>query len=223
MENELRDFFLTVANYPLPENAEKYIEAMKNIPETASHYYYVKWLRYGFERRQGRERIEGFFYPTNDPKVYSLFTDEDFKSFERNRALLISVLNQIFSGADFFWNERFSKISGYANSLQSREFFGISSTTAGTVLRKIKYDPKMDDAADELEEVFAFACYGLISFLADSRQGGRDRIKKCPICEKFFPAKDKKRKLCYENPSCFTESKRLQKQKQREVDPVKYL
>ncbi|OIP88901.1 MAG: hypothetical protein AUK24_07095 [Syntrophaceae bacterium CG2_30_49_12] len=87
---ELRDFFLTVANYPLPENAEKYLEAMRNIPDTASYYEYIKWLRYGFERRQGREKIEGFF-PSYESKVYSLFTDEDFKSFECNREIL-SVL-----------------------------------------------------------------------------------------------------------------------------------
>jgi hypothetical protein len=223
MENELRDFFLTVANHPLPENADKYLEAMRNIPNTASHYEYVKWLRYGFERRRGREKIEGFFYPIADLKVYSLFTDEDFKAFECNRALLTSVLNQTLSSADFFEMRDLLKIIGYANSLQSREVFGVFATPGKCVLGKTMYPPKMDDAADELEEVFAYACYGLVSFLADSKHGGRNRIKKCPICKKFFPARDKKRQVrCYDD-SCNKEYERLKKQRQREKEPEIYV
>jgi len=222
MKNELRDFLFTVANYSLPANAEKYLEAMRNIPDTDSHYKYAEWLRYGFERRQGRERIEGFFYPMYESKVYSLFTNEDFKSFERYREILISGLNEIMTGADLFGMGNLSKISGYANSLQSREFFGISATAAGSIYGKIIDHPRMEDNADELEEVFAFACFGLASFLADSKQGGRGRIKKCPFCEKFFPAKDKKRKRCYENPSCSTEYERLKKRHQREMEPEIY-
>ena len=218
MENE---FFLTVANYSLPENTEKYIEAMSNIPDTASHYDYIKWLRYGFERRLGRERIERFIYPTGKTKVYSPFTNEDFKSFERNREFFISVLNQILSGTNFFEVTDLLKISGYANSLQSRELFGIETTAAGTILRKTMHHPKMDDVADELEEVFACACYGLVSFLADSKQGGRDRIKKCPICEKFFLAKDTKRKICYQS-KCKKEYHRKDMQLRRVEDPLRY-
>jgi len=60
----------------------------------------------------------------------------------------------------------------------------------------------------------------LINFLCDSKK--LQRLRRCPICKQFFIAKDTKRKICY-SKECFTEYKRLQKQKQREVDPVRYM
>ena len=213
----LRDFFLTVVNYPISENTQKYIEAMRNIPETASHYDYVKWLYYGFERRLGREKIEGFFY--DETKVYSLFTDKDFKSFEQNRAMLISGLDQVINGKDFSEIQNFNKIMGNANSILSREFFAICIEPRSCELKKTTYHPNLDDNDDELQELFCLACYGLVSFFTDE---DRRRIKKCPICEKFFPVRDMKRKYCY-SEKCLKEYRRLQKRKQRKVDPVKYI
>ena len=47
MEYDLKYFFLMVANYPLPDNIEKYIKAMGNIPVKVKPDDYVTWLRYG--------------------------------------------------------------------------------------------------------------------------------------------------------------------------------
>ena len=186
MENELRDFFLIIANNPLPDNTEKYIEAMGNIPGKVKPDDYVTWLRYGFERRLGRTKIKGFIYPMYEPKVYTSFTDEDFSFFERNRKMLISVLNEIIGGKNFSGIKFLSNMIGLASSLQSREVFAVLSEPGKCVIEKTTYHPKFTDNTDELEGIFALACYALFSFLADSKQGGRDRIKKCAQCNAFF-------------------------------------
>lgn len=61
---------------------------------------------------------------------------------------------------------------------------------------------------------------GLIDFLHNPRK--LKKLKRCPFCQKFFIAKDAKREKCYAN-KCFKEYKRIQKQRQREDDPVKYI
>jgi ribosomal protein S27AE len=63
-------------------------------------------------------------------------------------------------------------------------------------------------------------CNVLVDLLS-SEPYAKKKIKECPLCGKFFFAKDSKRKICYEAP-CFTEYKRRQKEHQRETDPVTY-
>lgn len=65
-----------------------------------------------------------------------------------------------------------------------------------------------------------YLSYELINFLSESNRLGK--LKKCPICQKFFIAKDRKRIICYEK-SCSKERRRLFKQHQRKVDPCKYM
>jgi hypothetical protein len=209
MEDDLKDFFLMVANYPLPDNAEKYVETMGNIPGKVIRDDYVTWLRFGFERRLGREKINGFVYPMYESKVYALFSDDDFKDFELNREMLISVLNEIVGGESFFAIKCLSKITGFASSLQSREVFGIS--TENGIIEKTTYHPKLTDDTDELEGIFALACHGLVSFLADSKQGGRDRIRKCAQCNNFFlwERKDGRNRFC--SADCRNLHNRLQR------------
>jgi hypothetical protein len=186
MEDGLRDFFLIVANHPLPDNTERYIEAMGNIPGKVNPDDYVTWLRHGFERRLGRIKIEGFIYPMPEPKDYTSFTDEDFKLFDHNREMLISVLNEIIGANNFFGVKYLSEIIGFASSLQSRIVFGVLTELGKCVIEKTTCHAKITDDTDELEGIFALACYSLVSFLADSKQGGRDRIKKCAQCNDFF-------------------------------------
>ena len=47
------------------------------------------------------------------------------------------------------------------------------------------------------------------------------KLKKCPYCEKYFPAKRINRDWCYKT-ECRKEHGRLKKQKQREENPAKY-
>ncbi len=139
MQDDLRDFFLIVANYRLPDNTERYIEAMSNVPDKVIPYNYVIWLRYGFERRLGRKKTKGFHNPVYETKDYTLFTDEEFISFERNRQVLIGVLDEIVGGETFYRMKDFLKVCGPANSLQSREFFTVVTTPDKCVFEKTTY------------------------------------------------------------------------------------
>jgi len=60
--------------------------------------------------------------------------------------------------------------------------------------------------------------YSLTEFLL---KNDRRKLKQCPHCQKFFIAKDIKRKRCYSD-ECRKAYEREKKQKQREKDPVKY-
>lgn len=62
--------------------------------------------------------------------------------------------------------------------------------------------------------------FSLMEFLKNPEN--KNHLKKCPYCGLFFIGKDMKKKICY-SKECFRRYKRLQKQKQREVNPVKYL
>jgi hypothetical protein len=70
----------------------------------------------------------------------------------------------------------------------------------------------------ELQDEFV---YWMIEFLKEEHN--RKYIKNCPYCEKFFPAKDIRRKSrCYSG-KCEKAYQRDKKRKQRENDPVKYV
>ncbi|MBW1774443.1 MAG: hypothetical protein JRJ82_16365 [Deltaproteobacteria bacterium] len=60
--------------------------------------------------------------------------------------------------------------------------------------------------------------YSLSKFLL---KNDRRKLKKCPYCDKFFIAKDIKRKRCYSD-DCRKTYEREKKRKQREEDPVTY-
>lgn len=245
METEL---FLTAANYSLPENGEKYLESLKNTPKAPVRCYnYALWLYPGFVFKLGRAK-----HPPGSAweKLYELkaisgesdrFTEVELNGFERQRKSLVSVLDQIVSGKPLSNIEELGGLLLTASQLTRDDKFNLGSEEiTSEEMPLYPWTPKEKRRStpacvkpeqngrvmliyNALNPVFNLVCYGLSVFLADAKHRGKDRIKKCPICEKFFPAKDKKRKLCYENPLCFTEYKRLQKQKQREVDPVKYI
>ena len=68
--------------------------------------------------------------------------------------------------------------------------------------------------------IFSIASYSLTEFLISN---DRRKLKHCPYCEKFFIAKDIKRKhRCY-SQDCMKKWERDKKRFQRETDPVKYI
>lgn len=64
-----------------------------------------------------------------------------------------------------------------------------------------------------------YSCRSLLDYLCE---GNLKQLKRCPYCNKYFIAKDSKRKRCY-SESCAREYEKEKKQKQRNDDPVKYL
>lgn len=71
------------------------------------------------------------------------------------------------------------------------------------------------------EKVFLALVFCLVEYIIDSKDN-RFKIKKCPFCEKYFPAKNLKRTRCY-RPACEKAYQREKKQKQRDKNPVKYV
>jgi hypothetical protein len=68
--------------------------------------------------------------------------------------------------------------------------------------------------------IFAIASYSLTEFLVAN---DRRKLKYCPYCERFFIAKDIKRKhSCYSN-DCIRKWERDKKKDQRDKEPVKYI
>jgi len=68
--------------------------------------------------------------------------------------------------------------------------------------------------------IFSLASYSLTEFLVVN---DRRKLKFCPYCERFFIAKDIKRKhSCYSN-DCIRKWERDKKKDQRDKDPVKYI
>lgn len=70
----------------------------------------------------------------------------------------------------------------------------------------------------DTEDINRDLIYCLVNFL---KSNDRRKIKKCPYCDKFFIAKDIKRKRCYSD-DCRKEYERNKKRKQREDEPGIY-
>jgi len=65
-----------------------------------------------------------------------------------------------------------------------------------------------------------FSCRSLLDFLCN---GKLVQLKKCPYCEKYFIAKDIKRKRSCYSSDCIRKWERDKKKDQRDKDPVKYI
>jgi hypothetical protein len=65
-----------------------------------------------------------------------------------------------------------------------------------------------------------FSCRSLLDFLCN---GKLKQLKKCPYCEKYFIAKDIKRKRSCYSSECIRKWERDKKKDQRDKDPVKYI
>ena len=236
MEKEL---FITVANYNLSDNADKYLEAIKNTPKTPKYFYdYARWLYPGLIFKLGMAK----FPPGSaskvlyDRKAFSeadRFTKAELNDFEQRRIRFINVMDQITSDKPLFDIEGINMILETAKQLTQDEIFKIEN---GEVTKKeaalypwtqkgkqsiIKTEEsgRVRLIYDVLNPLLNLACHGLSAFLADRK---RDRIKKCLICNQFFIADDLRQKKC-KSEICFTQYKRTQKRLQRENNPVKYL
>lgn len=236
MEKKL---FLTVANYSLPENSEKYLECLRNTPETPTPYYnYTKWLYPGFRFKLGLAKFpKGSAWET----LYKLkaisgeddrFTKTELKTFEQQRKNLISVLDQMVNGKPL---EDINELRGLllkANQLTLEDEFNVGSNqiTKGQATlypwipkEKRRSTPNLLKKNrvllfyDILNPVFNLACYGLNAFLADIKHGERGLIKHCARCNKFFlrNRKDERNKFCSDD------CRNLHNREQRKTDEGK--
>jgi len=63
-----------------------------------------------------------------------------------------------------------------------------------------------------------YSCRSLLDYLCE---GNLKQLKRCPYCNKYFIAKDAKRKICYEK-KCLNNYHSSDMKKRRDTNPVKY-
>jgi hypothetical protein len=227
METELHHFFLTVANYPLSGNIDKYLATLNTRTITSQKNKSEMWFRARaifiigqFKSLSGRTKSVS----KDDNHGVSLFADQDVVTFEKQRNILIKALEHVISDQGIEKSGDFTRCIVIANKLEPTLNFICTSEDGGetkVVKTAMKITEIEKDKTPELvllEDIFNLVCYSLISFLASN---DRRKIKKCPYCEMFFIAKDTKRKKCYE-AICKNKYHKKDMQLRREKDPVKY-
>lgn len=232
MEKEL---FLTVANHSLPENAEKYLECLRNTPKMPKRCYdYARWLYPGFVFKLG---LTEFPQGSAWKKLYELkaisgekdrFTEAELIDFEQKRKCLASVLDRIVSGKPLADIEGLGGLLLTASQLTRDDKFNLGSE--GIIREEMPLYPwtpkdkrRSTPACVKPEKtgrvlliynvlipVFNLACYSLSAFLAD---GKADRIKRCAHCNKFFIRGKEDERIRF----CSDDCRHLCKQEQRKT------
>lgn len=209
MESE---FFITVANYPIEKNIDKYSTSLNNVEsklKISVEYNYGLFLVSSIESLQKKSSV--------------IFGKQDIYDFEGQRKILLDALEHVVGDQGLEESGSIIKCITRANTILMSRTFLLGSKKGGEVkIDMAQMGMRSKTGTPEamlIEDIFDFACYSLISFLYLNK---RRSIKKCPICQNFFIAGDTKRKNCYSS-SCRKEHRRLYKQHQREVDPVKYM
>jgi hypothetical protein len=90
----------------------------------------------------------------------------------------------------------------------------------GELIPILKYALE-DERLETRPDWFRRINFELIKYLIDRNEDKR-KLKKCPICNKYFIANNIRRKKC-ESEECSREYRRQQKAKQRESDPERYV
>lgn len=231
VEKELKKFFFIVANNPLLYSTDYqsilnmtdiYLKSLKEIPKTSKYYHYSKGIIEGLFVKTGRLKNDLWLKDDYKPGV-SYYEEKELNSFYIRRMTFIEILEQIASGISLSEIEALNTIGIRASELQPATYFEVS----GGKMKAVEYPSGTDITSNKIggyKELIGITRLGFLSltlFLADSKSGGKDRIKKCPICNKFFPAKDTKRKICYEK-KCINKYHRDDMKKRRDINPVKY-
>jgi len=150
----------------------------------------------------------------------SYYTEKELNSFYIRRKAFIEILEKIASGVPLTEIDGLDIIGIRASELQPAPYFEVSNST----MKAVEYHSGANITSNKIDgykELIGITRFGFLSltlFLADE---GKDRIKKCPYCGKFFPARDTKRKICY-NHQCTKEYHKKDMKARREKNPVRY-
>ena len=200
-------YFITYANFPLTTNRSRHVEDLEKFFQTAGYRFHETI------------NVNNLLKIVKDNKKLPI---EHFPPIsgvsDRHFHLFRTCMEDIVK------NVHFEKVSMFPHILESANFFTINES-----FYIINGDIKMDRSLILDEErlwragyfddlLFALACFNLVDFLS---KGNLKKIKKCSICGLLFTARDAKRKICYED-KCFRDYKRIQKKRQRDINPVKY-
>lgn len=127
-----------------------------------------------------------------------------------------AILDDLSKGSYHLLSESEIVAKYHKTTIEAAEFCGGKHPLR--ISTSYSYDKNDAAFPDYLE---GMPCNLLVNLLSSGPYA--KNIKHCPICKKFFFATDTKRKICYDDPSCYTKYERRKKQRQREIDPVKYV
>lgn len=191
------NYFLIYVNYPVIGNKEKHIDffSKNSVTDVWGVNITVRYLKQTFNL--GPDKIE----------------NQRHKIFE-------NVLTKIINGKPLHEINGLENINEEIEKNKPVKALHVDQDKKGFEIisdREI-WNPLAQK--NEGDRLYNLACHSLMNFLKASIN--IKRLKQCPHCKRFFIANDTKRIICY-SEKCFREYKRLQKQKQREDDPVKYI
>jgi len=214
MQTKLKIFFLTVVNYPLGGNADKYANAVDGLRTPGPYRVWAKtvcgvlgqpiedWILTAFE--SPREMLVSIL--DSEIRGKHLSTSVSFEDFEKikraaNRCVPQQEQCGIESGA------KIGRVEQMLYPGSSFINFGASNDDLMTISRCMVFNG-----------ILGLASYFLMKVLADSQ---KLKIKRCPYCKLFFPAKDTKRKICYKT-TCNNAYHKEDMQSRRDKNPVQY-
>lgn len=191
------NYFLIYANDPVINNKEKHLDffSKNGFTDVWGFNITIGYLKQRF--KLGTKKIES----------------QRHEIFER-------VLTQIVNGTVLLEICGLGNIIDEVNKNKPIKNFRIEKNKKGVdvIVEKEVWGPL--EHKNEGDRLYNLACHSLVHFL--KVRNSLKRMKQCPYCKRFFIAKDTKREICY-SKECDKEYKKLQKQKQRREDPVKYL
>jgi hypothetical protein len=183
------EFFITVANYPLSGNIDKYLATLNAVkpthPKTAPEQWYpifiIGEIETFLERNKSVSKV--------DKHGVSLFGDQNVVIFEKQRNILLKALEHVISNRGLEKSSDLNRCIVIANKRLLSPKFALKSQGGGETKVEISTIGMFETANEPelalLENIFSFACYSLISFLAVNN---RHKIKKCLHCLQFFAA-----------------------------------
>lgn len=228
-------FFITYANNSLldhPERIKAMLKAMKaDVPldsfgDGLSDAYDILADYYIRAEKQGREHLVvnylEFHYRHPTEQLKKLLSgsekwfdrnDDGTNTIVRDQLSFQRVLTEISEG------RAYDEIEGLKHLLKASEYMIKESVHMEpfSIKEKLEWSGTMAFSLPLFLKIYS--AYSLRKFLLKEKD--RKRLKNCPYCEKFFHAKDAKRKICYEM-KCKNEYHRKDMKNRRNDDPERY-
>lgn len=233
-EKEVKQFFFVIANNPMLYSSsyqsilnmtEPYIKSLKEIPKTSKYYHYSRGIIEGLYLKTGRAKTGQLHFMRLKDDDYkpgiSYYEEKELLAFCMRRHEFTKILEKIASGVLLSEIEGLDTISIKAGiEFHSATYFEVS----GGKMKPVEYTSGADVTSNkigEYKELLGISRLGFLSLILFLAEEGQGHIKKCPYCERFFHARDTKRKICYES-KCSKEYHKKDMQLRREKDPVRY-
>lgn len=241
--NKQEPFFITYANHTLldhPERIRVILDSMKqeisldSFGEGLSNAYDVLAEFYIEAEKKAKDQFVTNYLlfmrqpPSKQLRKLLKGSEEWFKRYDDGTCKIVrdqidfrQVLSEISQGLEYDGIEGFGPLLKVSENVM-RLSINIKPAPPKSPFKKVLTERIAWDGTMAFSLPLFLQCFSSYILLEFLLHENRERLKYCEFCNKFFIAKNTKRKICYDS-QCFREYKRIQKQCQREADPVKYV